>query len=258
MPKPWPEDKKLYLGFLIESGMNNVEIASELGKSRSLIQLAARRYLGGNPNYRLKKTKHRHLREPVFKYFLDHTWQETMERFKLTESELKSLFTVGYRMPELAHLRKDTRVREAWSAEALIYMLQRVGLVRREKIGEHLKRGNHVRVIKEKLRQLGVNSKTLQGMTLSTYRRNFGQEPSLLIQTKAGPGGGHTGKFDLIGKFKIVPWVILRKELELGLIQTPKLFEDYIKAMALFQDWIFRGGNIVRKMHKIINESGEK
>lgn len=255
MPKPWTEERILYLGFLIESGLNNVEIAKEFGKTRSTIQLAARRYFKGNPNYRIKITKHIHLRLPVFQYFLNHTWDETKNHFKLTDTELKSIFSAGYGTESLKALRKDKRCKRKWDAKDLVFMLQRVGLVRRETIGKKLGRGKD-RVIKEKLQKLGVNSKTLQGMTLSTYRKNFGQEPSFLIETRAGPCGGFTGKFTLKGKFKIIPWVVLRDELKKGVIKTPELINTYIESMAMFQDWIFQG-DVLNKMLKIVETNGK-
>lgn len=252
MGKRWPEEKILHLGFLIEQGLTNVQIGKEFSMNTSTIQLASKRYFNGNPNYRNKKTKHKHLRKPVFEYFLNHTWSETKEKFKLTDSELKSVFTVGYRDNSLKSLRKDTRCRRLWDTKDTIFLLQRAGLIRREKIGMALGRGKD-RVIKEKLMKLGVNTKTIQGMTLSSYRKNFGQEPSFAISTKAGPSGGIQS-----GMFKIIPWVILREELNNNKIIVPKIFADYIKTMALFQEWIFEGQDVIRKMLKIIKDDSRK
>ena len=90
--KNWKNDELMKALFLREAGFNNIDIAKQLGRSRACVQCKLQDF-GGNANYMKKITKHAHLRGPVFLYFLNHTWDETRDKFKLTDSELKSLFS---------------------------------------------------------------------------------------------------------------------------------------------------------------------
>lgn len=240
----WEPHEYQQLKHLIDAGLTNPQIAEIMDRPISAIQIKAQRKFGGNPNYRALKSKHAHLREPVMTYFLDHTWEETRKKFKLTQSELKSLFTVGYRIPELAHLRKDTREKSAWTTKQLQFLLTHSGLQPRDWIGKKLKRGNHI-CMKEKLAQLGVSSKNLNGLTLSQFREAFGREPEFVLETKAGPGRGGTPTY-----YKIIPWVVLDEWRRQRKIKCHPIMRKLIKSMALFQEWIHEG-NALRKMKKI-------
>ncbi|MBL7544293.1 MAG: hypothetical protein JNL11_10770 [Bdellovibrionaceae bacterium] len=242
----WNKQNLKMLSNLIDKGLTNVEIAEKLGSSREAITLIANRYLKGNQNYQKRITKHAHLREPVMKYFLKHTASECQKKFKLTNSEFKSLMTVGYRDPKFKHLRKETRRHDAWSAKEYKFLLQHSGLRSRKWIAEKLNRGGELG-IKDRLDLHGISSKNLNGLTLSQFRDAFGKDPEWFIQTSAGPGGNLHG--GLTGYFKIVPWVYLKREFELKRLSSHTIIVQLVEAMAMFQDWFYEG-NALKKLKK--------
>ena len=230
--------------------MTNPEIGKALGRGAASVQLKLK-YLGfGNPAYRIQKTKHKHLRRPVFEYFLTHSWKETKERFRLTDSELKSIFTVGYMDPSLAHLRKDTRNREPWGLKDWLFMARRLGLRPRKHIGVKLGRGKD-RVIKERLKSINAASKYLNGMPRKWAAELWGDEnlPSG-IKTDAGPSG-QRGNFH----FVIIPWP---EALELAQsFKTPEHVRQGIEAMSKFQLWIHgtkHKKSLREKLRRIMHE----
>lgn len=183
--------------------------------------------------------KHKHLRKEVMEYFLTHSGPETMLKFNLTNSEFKSLMTVGYKQPEFSHLRKDTRQNQKnkWTEFQIKQMLQMSGLRPRNVIAEKIGRGNS-RVIKEKLQHLGMQyPKYLNGLSLNRFRDIFGFSPEFFIQTDAGPGSGkYSATF-----FKIVPWVYIRDLVRSQELNTSEMLKKWIFAMAEFQDWFHEG-----------------
>jgi len=199
-------------------------------------------------------SKHAHLREAVLIYFQTHSWEQTAKKFGLKPHELKSLFTVAYRMKDLAHIRKDKRNHSAWTTAQLKFLLQHAGLRPRKWIMEQLGRGKNVCHIKERMQTLGVSSRTLQGITLSQFRQAFNQEPGFYLQTDAGPDGGPKGT--LPTRWKIIPWVWLDQELKAKRLKTSREFAILVSARATFQDWIFEG-NALRKMEKIVAHAKE-
>lgn len=233
--KKWTDQELMQLGNLIEAGLTNPEISDIMKKPRAGVQIKAQRIWGGNPNYMKQKTKHKHLREPVMRYFLNHTWEETMKKFKLTHSELKSLFTVGYRDPDLNHLRKETRRHDAWSPKEYQFLIANSGIMPRDWIGKKLKRGTSI-CIKERLQKLGLSSKNLNGLTLTQFRSAFGCDPKRYVQTKAGP------KTMLYAThFKIITWTDLDNWIESGELCAPDVTRLHVSIMAMFQRWIQKG-----------------
>jgi hypothetical protein len=236
----------------------NTEIARLIGKRPASVSWRVRK-LGLTPSRRRAcadrmggwNAKHAELRGPAMKYFMTHSWEETRKKFGLTESELKSVFTVGYRMPEFKHLRKETRDHSAWTAKQLQFLLTHAGLRPRKWILSQLGRGKNVCTISERLQALGLSSRTLQGLTLSQFREAFGQEPAFFLQTDAGPDGGL--KTSLPTRWKIIPWVWLDQELKAKRLKTAKELRMLIAARAQFQEWIF-GGNALRKMKRIVRD----
>lgn len=243
--KQWSQDEYDQLGLLIKEGLTNPEIAQIMDRPRLAIAIKAQRYFGGNPNYLIKKTKHAHLRENVMRYYLTHTAEECQRKFKLTKSEFKSLCTVSYKIPELKHLRKETRRHDAWSAKEFRFLLQHSGLKPRDWIAKELNRGGHLG-IKDRLERLGIASKSVNGLTLSQFREAFGTEPGFCLKTQAGPTRGVHGE----SYYKIIPWVWLDQELKARRLRTHKTFRQLIAAMALFQEWVFDGDSL-KKMKRI-------
>ena len=243
----WTEQEKLQLGFLIHAGFKYKEIAAQMKRPLTGVSRMAWLNFGGNPNYINSKTKHKHLREQVMRYFTKHTAIETQKNFKLTEIEFKSLMTVGYMDPKFAHIRKDKRDHSPWTAKQEKFLLCHAGLRPRRWIAEQLGRCNEVG-IKERLTLRGVSSRTLNGVTLSSYRQAFCKEPRVYVVTDAGPG---RGKYNATF-FKITPWVQVKKDLDDKYISTSNVaFLRSIECMAMFQEWIFEG-NALKKIKRIV------
>ncbi len=244
----WSEEQvRLLRNFVSQKKYFYTEIAPKLGKSVQSVRRKARQ-LGLPSSQRYVKgrfgqwnSKHKHLRGPVMKYFLTHTMEETRKRFGLTESEVKSILTVGYRLKQFRHLRKDRREKRPFSLNEQLFLLRHAGLRPRTWIMKQMKRGHNVCHVKERLQRMGLSSRTLQGLTLSQFRTAFGSEPAFYLQTDAGPDG----------RWKIVPWVWLNEEIKAKRLRTAKELEMLISARAMFQEWIFVG-NALRKMKRIV------
>lgn len=253
---PWRKDEYDLLGQLIKDGLTNHEIAEIIERPRGAIAIKAQLTFGGNPNYRIRKTKHKHLRLSALKYFMNHTFEETMERFGFTKSELKSCLTVSYvSHPEWAHIRKDKRNHSSWTAKEYRFLLQCSGLQSRDWIAKQMGRGGELG-IKDRLDSLSVSSKSLNGLTISQFRQAFGFDPSFCIHTKAGPKRKAKCKTNSASFYKIVPWIWLDSEIKKGRLQTVEPMKKIIASMALFQKWV-HGKDPLKNMQKIVNDQLE-
>lgn len=251
----WDADLDARLVSLCKKQLFATEIAKEFGKRPASVRWRMHK-LGIEPSttrvserYGKWNAKHAHLREAVMQFYQTHSYEQTMKKFGLTRSELKSLFSVSYQMPELAHLRKDRRDHSGWTTKQLKFLLQHAGLRPRKWIMAQIGRGTNVCHIKERMQTLGVSSRTLQGITLSQFREAFNQEPKFYLKTDAGPDGGPKGT--LPTRWKIVPWVWLEQELKAKRLKTSKEFAILVSARATFQEWIFEG-SALRKMKRIV------
>lgn len=249
----WTDDEHDWIRYLIKKGHSTPEIAKIMGRSRTGLAIQVQRVIGGNPNYRNRITKHKHLRGKLLRYYKNHSADECQKYFGLTSSEFKSCLTVAYRDPRLKKFRKETRTHKPWSAKELQFLLQHAGLMPRKWIMSELKRGNNVCHIKERLQSLGIASRNLQGLTLSQFRKAFGKDPDFYLKTQAGPDGGKKGS--LPTRWKIVPWVYLDQELKAKRLRTSKELRLLISTHALFQEWIFEGDTL-KKMKKIVKKRG--
>ena len=251
----WTKEKIDLVKAEIKNGLTNKEIAEKMGFSRASIAIISERRCGGNPNYRIRQTKHKHISEEVFKYFLTHSKKETIEKFKITESEFKSIFTYGYKRKELSHLRKDTRQnhKRFWTENELLTILQMSGIRNRTVIANKLDRGNS-RVIKEYLQKRGLmGAKYTNGLSLTLTRELLCIEPEFYIDTDAGPSNlvreGH-----LTGHFKIIPWVYMKDLIDHKQINPPEFVKKLVEAMSAFQEWIHQGnayGNLLDQMLEV-------
>lgn len=239
-----PEEKKILVK-LVAKGLTYPEIAKEMNRSRNSVCLAGQRLGIVNDNYMKRKTKHKHLREPAMKYFLNHSLEETQKKFNLTRSEIKSLFTVGYRDPELKHLRKDTRRHDHFTETELRTILKFSGILNRQQISEIIGRDG-ARVIKEKLSHLKISSRNVNGINITQFTIAFGKRPFRYVQGNAGPATG--GKNP--NHFGIVLWVDLLEMIESKDITASKVLVQVTKVMALFQEWVWGTKDVYRKMNQ--------
>ena len=234
----WTEETINLVKQYISEKKTYSEIASIMQVTRNSVASAMQRLKIKNPNFHLRKRKHFHLRKPVMEYFLTHTKAQTMEKFRLTESEFKSIFSIGYKIKELKHLRKDKRInhKRFWTLEELLIILRMSGIRNRNVIAKKIKRGNS-RVIKEYLMKKKVkNPKYINGLSLSLVRELFGSEPDFNLTTDAGP---YTMKNHTY--FKIVPWVYLDDLIKNREIDPPQFLIDLVASMAKLQEWIHEG-----------------
>jgi hypothetical protein len=250
MPARWDHQREEELIRLVKIGRYTYgEIAEQMGLTKHQIATKAN-YLGlKNPTYLKRVTKHKHIREPVMKYFLTHTWEETREHFNLSHRELKSIFTVSYRDPKLKHLRKETRPHSAWSDQDWIFMLRHSGVMPREWIAKRLKRGQTYNSVKDALAKFRGYGKYMNGMPVG-WAVHFLEvsELSHAIRMKAGPTGHH-GEF----RFRLIPWVTLERLIK-GRRMSPEV-RTGIQAMARFQRFIHGTQNektIRRRILKVV------
>lgn len=170
--------------------------------------------------------KHSHLRKAVLTYFLTHSFDETAEKYSLTASQLKSLFTLGYKDPDLAHLRKDSRRKDEWGLEEMLFLLKYSGVQSRQWIAKSLDRSS-ARNIKERMQKWNASTKWLNGMPLAWAITLWPEAKPPSFKTAAGPG---------VFKYRIVTWhdaAILAEKCK-----TPQEVRACIRAMVRFTEFI--------------------
>lgn len=215
-----------------------VEIAERLSRRAQSVAWRARMLGLKKPaqhRYGKSNSKHVHLRRQAMEYFLTHSFDETAKRFGLTRSELKSLQTVSYKLPELAHLRKDRRTRAPYTFDDWLFIIRAAGVRERGWIGRKLGRSNsdNGRVIKERLQTIGAASKHLNGMPRTWATALWpGCALPQPIRTKAGPSGNANGSC----RFLIIPWVECERLTRIH--PTPQAATSCIRTMAKFQRFI--------------------
>lgn len=227
------------------------EIAKELNKDPEVVRWKAHQ-LGvfSKPKNRMGEwnSKHAHLREKVMKYFTKHTFEETADHFGLTRSELRSLLTVSYKDPKLAHIRKDKRRHDAWTAKELLFLNQHAGIKPRAWIAQKLKRGT-MESVKESLFRLNTGSRYINGLPERIASIIVQGSPVWSFKTAAGAPGP-----DGNCHIRCVPWVALEREIKGKRI--PSEYRMSIKAMARFQRWIHNSKSdesLIRKLKRMAN-----
>lgn len=250
----WTAAQIAELERLSGQGLYRKEIAERMGIDTIAVRYKARQLkLPKSPRLGSWNVKHQHLRGPVMKYFLTHSWEETQKHFGLAPGELKSVFSNGYRDPKFKHLRKETRNHTPWKSSDWLFMAAHCGLISRAEISKRMGRttkGKH-HAVKDRLRGRS-GSRYLNGLTATLAHELLPDVAFISILTKAGSPGckGAT-------QARIVPWVML-EDLTQGRPMNPTI-RSGIKAMARFQRWIHgakNNGQAMEKVMKILN--GEK
>lgn len=227
------------------------EIAQMIGKKPANVNHQARRLGLKQSAYVISRkgqwnSQHKHLREPVMKYFVTHTWDETRERFGLSDKQLKSIFTVGYRDPKFKRFRKDKRRHDAWTKSELLFLVKHSGIKPREWIARRLKRGT-MQSTKECLFRLKISSRYINGLPERLANLII---PIGGIKTQAG-APGVSGECHI----RIVPWVALEDA-----ISGKRIKQDLrlsIQGMARFQRWVFgmkTNRAVIQKIKEIADE----
>jgi len=231
--------KKKAIDLFLNTKFNCREISEKVGKTAQDVRWFLNKK-GHKPSEKLRKlgtigkwnAKHSHLREKAMTYFLTHSFEETQEKFKLKRSELKSLFTVGYRMPEFAHLRKDKRRKDVWSQKETLFLLRNAGIRDRKWIAEKLRRGT-MHSVKEACYRLHLSSKYVNGIPEKWVNELLPCLKLKPIKTQAGPKSAYCDF-----QFKIIPWVMLYDLIKYRK-KIPEHLRSAIKAMAKFQHMIY-------------------
>lgn len=251
MGKRWNTDLENELITLLKSGRyTNKEIAQKMSLTQNQIQTKANALGYINQTYLKRITKHKHLRKKVMTYFLTHSFEETRVKFGLSSSELKSIQTVSYRDPKLAHLRKDNRRKDRWTLEETLFLLRNSGIREREWIAKKINRSN-ARNIKERMQKYNAGTKFLHGIPITWARELWPNGKfSNIIHTKAGPSGEGG-----IWRFKIIPWHECLKFAKKH--ETPLEILYGIRAMIRFQEFIFGTTSSVW-IRRYINQSLEE
>jgi O6-methylguanine-DNA--protein-cysteine methyltransferase len=249
MRTKWTPDEKRKLKSMVESGQYTYgEIADALKKTQVSATLVGQKMGLRNRAYLDRITKHKHLREPVMKFFQTHSFKETMERFGLTWSELKSVQTVSYRHPKLNKYRKDKRRHDVWSQKEVQTFARYSGLQPRAWIAKKLKRGT-MQSVKELAQRLGTDTRYLNGLPERLAR--IIDPSSSGIKTKAG-APGRSGECC----HRIVPWVVLAQSKKMKSVH-PEVSAG-IRAMAHFQKWVQKTRSAEKTVKALKRAIGEK
>lgn len=230
------------------------EIAEQMSVKVNLVRHYARRMaLKQGPRVKARfaewNSKHKHLREPVMKFFVTHTWNQTRDFFGLTDSELKSIFTVGYRDKKLAHLRKDRRRHDNWTERELLFLVRHSGLMPRDWIAKKLNRGT-MQSTKECLYRLNTSSKHMNGLPERLANLIVPIPVGVSIKTKAGAPGPN-GECHI----RLVPWTALEDAIKGKQVKSD--IRLAIKALARFQRWVHKAptnSSVMRKLKRIADE----
>lgn len=242
--RKWTKTEDAKLTALAGSGkFMYSEISGKMGIDSARLRYRARKLkLPSKPCPRKMgqwNVKHAHLRGPVMTYFLTHSMAETAKKFNLTASEVKSIFTIGYREEKFSHLRKDKRTHEPWSLSEWLFVLRRCGLIERGLISKQMGRsenGLH-HAVKERIAAVGGGTtKFLNGMPIGWAEALWPVEMvrPYAIKTASGPTGGKRGNF----RFLLLPWI--EAERMAKVFVTPPEVIGCIRAMAKFQRFIHR------------------
>lgn len=251
------------------------EIAEKLGKTPAAVRHRAHQLgIFYKVPERMGKwnEKHAHLRGQAMRYYLTHSFEETREHFGLTRSNMKSLLTVCYRLPEYRHLRKEWRPHSAWSSEDWRFMVKTVGIQPREWIARKLKRGETYNSVKDALAKFRGYGKYMNGMPIGWAMHLFDDRAlELKIKTKAGPTGGDRGCFH----YRIIPWVTCERLIREGRtrpllgkgkctasrkrtaprVKVSEEVKSGVRAMAEFQRWIYGTRSerrILKQIHSVL------
>lgn len=253
MPKYKGDDFKNMIIDGMNRGLTDVEIAKEHGCSTPTVSCFRQRHIGPNNNYLKHRTKYRLIEKDVFKFFQNNSIEDCMKKFNLSKSEIKSLFTYGYKKESLKIFRKDSRRKDKWTEYQIKEMLKCIGLLNRKEIAKRIGRGNE-RVIKEKLQHLGLKyPKYTNGLTISRFRNIFGCEPGFYLDTKAGPGRGKNSSTF----FKIVPWCFIKDSIKQKDLDVASPIAAWVNAMADFQELV-HGDDVYGSLFDIVYGEGDE
>lgn len=210
------------------------EIAERLNKPAASIRwkmkdigVSARERCKESGRFGKWNEKYAHIRKRAMTYFLKHSFQETAEKFGLTNRELKSLMSNGYKDPEMSHLRKDTRRRDVWSFDETMTLLRASGLQQRIWISKKLNRGG-VHAVKEMVSRLNTKTRYINGLPKRLAEELIGHDVEG-YKVKAGPTA-----LGVDCRPIIVPWVVIDKEIKRSK-EIPEHIRAAVKAMASFQ-----------------------
>jgi len=227
------------------------DIAKEFNvKPAALTYFCKKNKIHGRAKKGAWNSKHSHLRKDVLTYFMGHSFEETQKTFKLSKSELKSLFAAAYRDKTLLHLRKDSRTKEPFDIKTTIKMVKMLGLISRKDVAIKLKRGKTHYVVRDRLKKMNAEeTRYLNGISERWAKQLFGIS-NVGIKTKACPKN-----FESI----IIPWVDL--EYRLSKMDVDDTLARCVKSMARFQRWIYNSNSrhyIIKQIKKVINDSTPK
>jgi hypothetical protein len=234
---PWtPDDERRLRKLLRNKRLFVSEIAGELGRKPHDVRYKLRT-MGIDVRARAKATgrmgqwnvKHAHLRMKVMTYFLTHSIAETMKKFGLSLTELKSLQTTAYQDEKYDHLRKEYRRHDTWSHRDVLFFLRHAGLQPRLWIALKLRRGGTMHSVKDKVRRFSMNTRYMNGLPQRLARELLGHDDIEGIKVKAGPTGEGVDCRPLL-----VPWVSLYSKARRTEGFPPHLLGS-LRAMSRFQ-----------------------
>jgi len=254
--KNWTDDEIGYLLLLAESGHTLDETAQQLKRTKIQVttKVARLRRHGAKLTFFDSKIKYPiELKEQVLKYYQTHSFAETARQFSLKPNELKSLLTRAYGKKELKLYRKDNRCKRKWDTQDLVVMLKLGGLKRRDAIAKQLGRSkSRHHSVKDRLRELNISSRQINGLTLSQFHAVFGAKPKHFITTKAGPPGRPSVSCKSgCCRWKIIPYVEINRMIKDKELRVSKTLRLAFEAMAMFQRWIWNDKNLsIEKIKK--------
>lgn len=246
MRKNWTDAEIGYLLLLAESGHTLDETAQQLKRTKTQVRTKAaylRRH-GAKLTFLDSKIKYPiELKEQALKYYQTHSFAETAKQFSLKPNELKNLLSSSYGKKEFKLYRKDNRCKRKWDTQDLVVMLKLGGFKRRDAIAKQLGRSkSRHHSVKDRLRELNISSRQINGLTLSQFHTVFGAKPKHFITTKAGSPGC---------RWKIIPYVEIDRIIKAKEFRVSKTLRLAFEAMAMFQRWVWGDQNLsIQKIKK--------
>lgn len=221
---------------LAKEGYGLCAVADMMGVHADHIRkLRANKTVKFRCGYEISREKSKIFREKVHAYRLKHGTAKAAEKFGLTHKTASQYSAQAVRDNKKLQPFDDRR-KDKWSAEDLVYLLRKSGIDSREDIKTHLKRGDKVTLIKEKLQDLGVCSKNVNGISTEQFLEIFGVAPPVRIEGSA--------------RFKIVPYQYVVKYMNKSKVDINPTLKIYFETMALFQKWIYGDEDIMELVAK--------
>lgn len=223
---------------LRSEGLSNKEISERLQVLPCTICRRLKKY-GGNQNYLNQKRKSTTDELRAFLHRAEEIgFAELRKELGISRREINAIKSRCVKRGLVTrenYKSKDKRRKNKWSGDEISKMLMWSGIISREDIAKKLGSSSG-RVIKERLVNMNIAGRDVNGVLLTKFREMFQCDPPRCVHSLTGPGGS--------AKYKIALWVDIEFWIKNKKIKSVPVITKKVEIMAMFQRWIWKGGRI--------------